>query len=356
MPDLNFTRPTRSYFAAANGYSGFRSYFEDIFSPDKMDRVFILKGGPGTGKSGFMKRVLNIFSEEDDECDAIYCSSDIRSLDGVVIKRGDVSVAVIDGTAPHEKLMKYPGVCESIIDLGAFWDEDKLCESKDRIIELSKEKYAHYKRAYTFLSRAGDINTHKRSIIEDLLDKRCLQDICSEIFKKLSNIKCGRKEDIRLISCFGKEGYKSIPVAECMKKSTISVGGAHGSAELLLGHLLSILRARGTDMTYYPSPFSHEIPEAVSVSGCDTFIFKDTGASCDIDCNKLLKAEAYDSLSRLENAENIFTEAAGREFALASEAHFALESIYSPAMHFDMVDECALKTIEKIKNILKKAK
>jgi len=43
-----------SYFAAANGYDGFVSYFEKVFDAKDYTRLFILKGGPGTGKSSIM--------------------------------------------------------------------------------------------------------------------------------------------------------------------------------------------------------------------------------------------------------------------------------------------------------------
>ena len=49
------------YFAAANGYTGFRSYFGEMFTSDRYDRIFVLKGGPGTGKSRLIRNVGTIF-------------------------------------------------------------------------------------------------------------------------------------------------------------------------------------------------------------------------------------------------------------------------------------------------------
>ena len=86
-----------SFFAAANGYSGFRSYFDKIFDPSEYTSLYILKGGPGTGKSSFMKRLLAELETEVEECEAIFCSSDPASLDGVIIKRGERRIGVIDG-------------------------------------------------------------------------------------------------------------------------------------------------------------------------------------------------------------------------------------------------------------------
>ena len=52
------------YFAAANGYSGFRSYFSTLFDSKDFTRILVLKGGPGTGKSSFMKKIITEIKDE----------------------------------------------------------------------------------------------------------------------------------------------------------------------------------------------------------------------------------------------------------------------------------------------------
>ena len=44
-----------AYFAAMNGRDGFTSFFEEIFFCDSIKKRYIIKGGPGTGKSSFTK-------------------------------------------------------------------------------------------------------------------------------------------------------------------------------------------------------------------------------------------------------------------------------------------------------------
>ena len=44
------------YFLAANSCEGFYSVFDKAYLPDGEWRAYIIKGGPGTGKSSFMKR------------------------------------------------------------------------------------------------------------------------------------------------------------------------------------------------------------------------------------------------------------------------------------------------------------
>ena len=45
------------FFAAANTENGFYSLFDDVFSPESFRRIYILKGGPGTGKSTLMGNI-----------------------------------------------------------------------------------------------------------------------------------------------------------------------------------------------------------------------------------------------------------------------------------------------------------
>ena len=47
------------YFAASNSGSGFVSYFGEIFNPACFEHVYIIKGGPGTGKSYFMRMIAD---------------------------------------------------------------------------------------------------------------------------------------------------------------------------------------------------------------------------------------------------------------------------------------------------------
>ena len=106
------------YFAAANGYGGFRSYFKEIFPSEKFESVYVIKGGPGTGKSSMMKKIADRLTESGVECDRIFCSSDPHSLDGIIASHNGLSVAMIDATAPHERDAVIPGAIDEIINLG----------------------------------------------------------------------------------------------------------------------------------------------------------------------------------------------------------------------------------------------
>ena len=90
-----------SSFMGANSPIGFCSFFEEIYNPYKNHHPYIIKGGPGTGKSTLMKKVARKAEEKGYETELIYCSSDPQSLDGIIVK--DIGVSVIDGTSPSTK-------------------------------------------------------------------------------------------------------------------------------------------------------------------------------------------------------------------------------------------------------------
>ena len=59
-----------------------------------------LIGRPNVGKSTLMKRVAKAFEPESDRIEWIHCSSDVESLDGVIIH--DQKISIADGTPPQE--------------------------------------------------------------------------------------------------------------------------------------------------------------------------------------------------------------------------------------------------------------
>ena len=89
--------PTR-FFLGANSPGGFQSLYSEFTDPDS-ETLYILKGGPGCGKSTLMRSVGRAAEEAGLSVEYIHCSGDPMSLDGVrVPERG---LAWVDGTPRH---------------------------------------------------------------------------------------------------------------------------------------------------------------------------------------------------------------------------------------------------------------
>jgi hypothetical protein len=138
----------RHMYPGGNTCQGFHSFYDHIV-PHNADNKIILKGGPGVGKSTFMKKIASDLIENGVDIEYHWCSSDNNSLDGVVA--GDRQVCILDGTAPHVVDPRYPGAVDRIINLGDFWDSSLIAGNKKEIIELTNQISMQFSRAYNRL-------------------------------------------------------------------------------------------------------------------------------------------------------------------------------------------------------------
>ena len=115
-------------------------------------RKYILKGGPGVGKSTLMKRLGEDCSEAGIDVKYHWCSSDNNSLDGVVLGAGEY--CVLDGTAPHVVDPLYPGAVDEIINLGEYWNRPLIEQNRDNIVNLTARVSRCFYRAYNRLKES----------------------------------------------------------------------------------------------------------------------------------------------------------------------------------------------------------
>ena len=98
------------FYLGANSPTGFYSLYDQLLEPEQAETIYILKGGPGCGKSSLMRRVAQAMEEKGASVEYIACSGDPDSLDAVVFPA--LNTAIVDGTAPHVVEPKYPGLVE----------------------------------------------------------------------------------------------------------------------------------------------------------------------------------------------------------------------------------------------------
>ena len=84
----------RHYFPGGNTPDGFINFYDQILKKDSIGKIAVIKGGPGTGKSTFMKRIGAKFEANGEMLDYLHCSSDFHSLDGLYLPK--YNTAVID--------------------------------------------------------------------------------------------------------------------------------------------------------------------------------------------------------------------------------------------------------------------
>ena len=153
-------------FACINSGQGFRSYFDTFLG--KMQYVYVIKGGPGTGKSGFMRRIRKEAQKRGEESLPIFCSSDPESLDGLILK--ERRIAFVDGTSPHVQEPAQPGVDGEILNFGEFWESERLGSEREEILFLARQKAEGYRRGFSLLAAAQKIQEAKYSLVQPRVD------------------------------------------------------------------------------------------------------------------------------------------------------------------------------------------
>lgn len=348
------------YFLGANTPLGFRSYFETACPAEEGWKIYIIKGGPGTGKSTFMKRICREAENEGIICEHIYCSSDPFSLDGVIIP--ELKTAVFDGTAPHVMEPAFPGACENIINFGETWSSATLRSARAEIIELSQRCKAHHTQAQHFLSCADSFRKNTAALAAADMDRCRAERTADRLAGKYSG-RAGKSqgcEQIRLLSAvtpLGIKFFENTLTTLCDRIVPIK-DYLFSPAAALMAELRERLLDRGHDIitcfcSQSPDRIEHLIiPEQrISFSVCSGFHSADV-TERSIHTERFMSAEFLpEHRSRISfNRKNIalFTDLAATEMRHAKAVHDLLEQCYISAMNFDAAEELAMKYIREI--------
>ena len=352
---------SQSYFLGSSGKNGFFSCFSQLTPKIEGQYTYIIKGGPGTGKSSLMKKIADEMEKRDTECEKIYCSSDPSSLDGVIFPSLRVSIA--DGTSPHTLDPDYPGATGEIINLGDCWDKQILFEDKEKIIKLTDKNKSCHQRSRRFIESAFSIFGDGEKICRDCLEKerlmRYASRVASRYFKKPSG-KIGI-EKIRLLDAITPKGYYFLSeTASSMCDTAVVFEDDFGvAASLLIGEIRSYALASGYSVIsglYVGNEkmIRHIIIKELSLGFftqdklCDLGIipYKTVSLRRFYDSNEMLLHRARLNFSK-KAAKELLNEAVCA-LKMAKENHDELEACYIRAMDFKKVAAVADELTERI--------
>jgi hypothetical protein len=346
----------KKFFAAANTEKGFVSLFEEVFAPEKFRHVYILKGGPGTGKSTFMGNIGLIAQSKGYDVEYICCSSDPRSLDGVII--ADLSVAILDGTSPHTTDPIYPGAIERIVDLGEAFDLHALEKKREELVALIRAKKESYRAAYRLLSAVGRIEKEH----DDLLRNFYLEEKADAAVRRIaaSFRRKGKDEERkRYISAICAEGFCRLNTLSEQAKKVYAVTDKNGLGYLFMETLYRRLRAEGYSLTVCDSPVTEARKEAVFLNEEEVLfiVVKEDAEEADA-ADKIINSMRFADkgemskrrrrLRFMEKCEAAVLEGAVSCFADASVAHAKAERIYGTCVDFSEIDVIIGKIINEI--------
>jgi len=351
-----------SFFLGANTPEGFYSLFSELYSPEDGWRLYIIKGGPGTGKSTLMKRIAAAAEKKGLFVERIYCSSDPHSLDGVIIPSLKSSVA--DGTPPHVIEPKYPGVSEKFVDLGLFRDDRKLMKNRDEIIETTKENSFYHKKCVDFLLAARAAQNDTASVVipgmKISLLHKFAEKLSGKMLNSLSDTPAKMKK--RIISAVTPEGQVDFcDTFTNLTEKRVVLYDSFGCASSVILKFLSLRAAEKGISGYccYDCMNPASAPAALILPSLNLGFIRGTkkteagdGNLLSVNCMRF-----YDSsvLSKHKNriafnnrSENEMISGATECLIKAKNTHDRLEKYYIAAMDFDAMNEFSEKLIEEI--------
>lgn len=245
-------------FLGANTPDGFISLFDELYDPAEDWRAYVVKGGPGTGKSGLMRRVAEEMEQAGYTAQRVLCSSDPASLDGVIFPQ--LRACIADGTSPHVIEPRFPGAVEELVNLGAYWDAEQLRAHADGIRAASIKNSAYHQRCIGFLSAAGSLANDTLRIALECANTDKIGAYTSRFAAREFGTGRGHvgRESRCFLSAITPEGLvMCYGMIEQLCDRVIVIDDAYGAvSSLILERLRSYALAAGLDVTVCLCPMS----------------------------------------------------------------------------------------------------
>ncbi len=345
-----------SFFIGANTPSGFAYAENNPLDEPSLTKLYILKGGPGTGKSTMMKKLREYYESKGASVISYYCSSDPDSLDAIIIENNTRRIAIADGTLPHSLDAKLPGAVSELIDLGACWDSNVLETKRDRISELVVSKGLMFGNSKKYLSAANEVlHIIKASAQKGFEKEKAIKFIC-RLIASLPKQKASAESKKVITSAISMKGALRLSTFDKAKK-LIAIEDFCNLSPIFFALLSDLLIKSGFSVTTSYTPFN-DIYEIYLPVQDIAFVPARDG----IEYSKVIR------LSRFAHKEYFSSHKAKMKFNQkyllellsatldsldeAKKHHFDLEEIYMAAMDFNALDSIYENLLIKIEKKL----
>lgn len=350
------------FFLGANSPQGFVSRFDQLERQKDGWTTYIIKGGPGSGKSTLMKKIAAAMSGDGDYIEEIYCSSDSGSLDGVILHGAQASIA--DGTSPHTLEPKFPGAYDQLVNLCDCWDERKLQAHREEIISLSRRISSLHEASTRFLSAFSALSGDNYRLAMEQTNREKIRDYARRLAaREMKNRPGTGHEDVRFISAVCDKGVVVLEdTARSLAERIYVIDDDYGpSSELLLGEIRLHALSRGYDIIscYCPTAPQRRLEHLFIPQLSLGFMTSNRIHPLTLEPYRVLHARRFTNVEglRMRKQRMAFNRKAAREMlsqavsylAAAKELHDELESYYIEAMDFDKLDRRQKEVLEQLR-------
>lgn len=306
------------FFLAANSGRGFYSLY-DGFPERRGVFLSIIKGGPGTGKSGFMRRISAAAKQSGLDTEEIICSGDPDSLDALYIPA--LGRAWMDGTAPHVREPKVFAADAGYEDLGRFCAHPLGKNDAALAREIDRDYKAVYAQAYRLLAAAAQTAdcAHQAPLFCAGAEK------ISELIGEAGEPGFIKRRFLRAVSCKGRVRLAGTLRELCPRAVMLSDEGLEHAARLAEGNGLSAVVC--------PQPLRPDKLDAVLLPERSlAFVSR----AWERESTESIEAECENQYAPLLDE---LLDAACAQLAKAKGMHDELERVYRPYMDFSALTE-----------------
>lgn len=317
------------FFLAANSSRGFYSLY-DGFPERRGVFLSIIKGGPGTGKSGFMRRISAAAKQSGLDTEEIICSGDPDSLDALYIPA--LGRAWMDGTAPHVREPRVFAADAGYEDLGRFCASPLGKNDAALAREINRDYKAVYTQAYRLLAAAAQ----PAGCVHETPLSCAGADKISELIGEAKEPGFITRRFLRAVSCKGLVRLAGTLRELCSRIVMLSDEGLEHAARTSGENSLSAIIC--------PQPLRPDKLDAVLLPECSlAFVSR----AWERESTESIEAESENEYAPLLDE---LLDAACAQLAKAKGMHDELERVYRPYMDFSALTEYTERVIGSLLN------
>ena len=353
-------RKTVRFFLSANTPQGFISKYDRLYSADDGWKAIVLTGGPGTGKSEMLKKLGSAFESAGIFVEYIPSCSDCKTLDAISVP--SMHVCMIDGALPHGLNPEYPGIVETMVDLGNYWDETQLARCRGNVLMFSSRMNSSSDRAYRFLAAAASLISDTYRLALECTDSLKLENYAAHLAKRgFPNLGKQGVETQRFLTAITPDGIADLfgTVTENYSKVFV-IEDDYGIGKIFLNKLRSAALSSGYDVISCCCPmFPDGKPEHLLIPSLSTaFVTSSHYHRFDQPGYRHIHIRRFldKDLIRLKRPRISFNRRASRQLIdeailLLSDAranYDMIKSCYTDAMDYEKVNGLTDALIEKL--------
>lgn len=341
------------FFLGALSPAGFHGYFDQLTAQPGLT-PFLIKAGPGCGKSTMMKKLAALGSGT---VERIHCSSDPASLDGAVF--WEQNTAILDATAPHTLEPACPVAMEQVVSLYHTLDRARMQANAEEVRALFGRCSCLQGRAARYLAAAGALLLENRRLAAGVADVGKARRYAARLAERRMPRREGPgRESVRLLSAVTPDGilvYRN--TVEALAEDILVLRDEYGAvSRVILAELRRQALERGLFVITCRCPLAPEdkidhllLPElGLAVLTANSWHPMEFCGQHNVRCSRFADPEGLRARrQRMRFNQKAAAELLAQTSALQREArcvHNELETYYRSAADFARVDAVMAET------------